>query len=263
MRTMYDSDNIDAIPDSAEIVAFYCDGEPGTATAQQLARFAGKVLVPITRKTGVRAKVADIEPGCIWPPSEARSHFEQGLSDTAYFGESNRGEVEQALQGLTFHRWVAAYPGNGDQLLDSNDVAHQYANSDTSGGHYDLSVVSDQWPTVAASTTQEGAVSNVPAQDSSDQPIEDAKGVEKLQAPIVDAVSVPGGRYLVAADGGVFGFGDAPYFGSIPDLIKEGKITELHAAICSIVAVDNRGYTLIAEDGGEFVFGQGTTYGPL
>lgn len=32
---VYDSDNLDDIPDDAPIVAYYDDGEPGTATTEQ------------------------------------------------------------------------------------------------------------------------------------------------------------------------------------------------------------------------------------
>ena len=258
LRIMYDSDNIDAIPDTAEIVAFYCDGEPGTASVQQLERFAGKTLVPITRRVGVTAKVVDIEPGCVWPPDQAYDQIKNGLSDTAYFDESNRQAVEAALNGLVYHKWVAAYPGVGEQLQEPDDAAHQYANSNTSGGHYDLSVVSDTWP---VNTTTGGQVTNVepatPAQDSQDQPLEDADANARLQAPIVDAVYFAGGGYMVAADGGVFPYGNAVYHGSIPQLQQESKMGALHAAICTILAVDNRGYTLVAEDGGTFMFGTG------
>lgn len=269
MRKMYDSDNLDDIPADAEIVAFYNDGEPGTATPEQLQRFSGKVLVPITRKVGVVAKVADIEPGCIWPPSEAVVQFQNGDSDTAYYNESDRGEVEAVLNsaGVKYYKWVAAYPGNGENLLQPGDSAHQYADPESgSGGHFDLSVVSDSWPVPveqAPNTPVEGESVSTVHTDYNDEPLEDAKDSVQLQAPVVDAVQITGGRYLVAADGGVFCFGDAKYYGSIPDLIKEGKMGPLQAAVCTIIAVDNRGYTLITQDGGEFVFGAGVSEGSL
>ena len=268
LRIMYDSDNIDDIPDTADIVMFYCDGEPGTATKEQLARFANKTLVPCTRVAGVPGKVVDIEPGCVWPPAAARPLFEQGLSDTAYFAESNRSLVEQALQGLSYYSFPASYDPSlpldqRQQLLLPTDCAHQYASQSTgSGGHFDLSVVSDTWPTPIGGTQL--VIPDVVGQDSTDQPLEAADGKEQLQAPIVDGVTVPGvGTYLVGADGGVFALGGAPFYGSIPQLQSEGKMGKLDAAICTILAVDGRGYTLVAEDGGTFKFGTGPSVSPL
>lgn len=248
MRAMYDSDNIDDIPADVEAVMYYVDGEPGTPTPEQLQRFAGKTLVPITRKVGVKAKVIDVEPACVWPPSEARTQIEQGLSDTVYYGLDTESEVLAALQGLTFHRFVAHYDDN--PVIDNPEwVAKQYQNSTMSGGHYDVSVLSDNWP-IPANVPQENPVTNA---DYTDAPIEAADAKEQLAAPIVDAVTVKNGTgvYMVAADGGVFCSGDAPFHGNATDV-------KLAHAICAIVAApDGSGYTLVAEDGGTFRYGNG------
>jgi len=52
----------------------------------------------------------------------------------------------------------------------------------------------------------------------------------------------------VAADGGVFAFGDARFFGSMGG-------QHLNAPVVSMVATDGSGYFLAASDGGVFAFG--------
>ena len=57
------------------------------------------------------------------------------------------------------------------------------------------------------------------------------------------------GYWEVAADGGIFGFGDAPFYGSMG-----GK--PLNAAVVGIAATpDGGGYWEVAADGGIFAFG--------
>ena len=80
-----------------------------------------------------------------------------------------------------------------------------------------------------------------------------------LNAPIVGISATPNGRgyWLVAADGGVFTFGDAAFEGSL------GNVT-LNAPIVGISATpDGRGYWLVAADGGVFTFGDAAFEGSL
>ena len=77
-----------------------------------------------------------------------------------------------------------------------------------------------------------------------------------LNAPIVGMAATPNGKgyWLVANDGGVFGF-NAPFFGSL------GSI-HLNSPIVGIAATPTgRGYWLIAGDGGVFTFGDAHFYG--
>jgi hypothetical protein len=63
------------------------------------------------------------------------------------------------------------------------------------------------------------------------------------------AVSPDGAGYsLVAADGGVFAFGDARFFGSMGG-------QRLNAPVVAMVATDGNGYFLAASDGGVYAFG--------
>ncbi len=76
---------------------------------------------------------------------------------------------------------------------------------------------------------------------------------EWLNAPIVGIVPTPSGLgyWLVAADGGVFAFGDAWFVGSIPGVLAPGAT--LNAAIDSMVTYGD-GYLMVAKDGGVFNF---------
>lgn len=85
-------------------------------------------------------------------------------------------------------------------------------------------------------------------------------GARPLDAPIVAAAitSTGKGYWLVGADGGVFNFGDAPFFGSCYTL----NFTGLHGTkplpkpVCSIAKLpDDLGYWLLAQDGTIFNFG--------
>ena len=84
-------------------------------------------------------------------------------------------------------------------------------------------------------------------------------GGKPLNAPIVGMAATPngGGYWLVGADGGVFAFGNAKFYGSMG-----GK--NLNKPIVGIAASqDGNGYYLVASDGGIFSFGDAKFYGSL
>ncbi len=64
----------------------------------------------------------------------------------------------------------------------------------------------------------------------------------------IAATADGGGYWLVAADGGVFAYGDAVFSGS------HGG-SPLNSPVVSIVAGQEGGYSLIAADGGVFSYG--------
>ncbi|MHB1891615.1 MAG: hypothetical protein ACYCUF_12140, partial [Acidimicrobiales bacterium] len=77
-------------------------------------------------------------------------------------------------------------------------------------------------------------------------------------APVVGMAATPdgGGYWLVAADGGVFSFGDASFFGSMGS-------QKLNAPVVGMAATpDGGGYWLVAADGGVFSFGSNNSGGP-
>ena len=64
-----------------------------------------------------------------------------------------------------------------------------------------------------------------------------------------------GGYWLVAADGGIFSYGDAGFFGSAGSL-------HLNAPIVGMAATrDGGGYWLVAADGGIFSYGDAGFFG--
>ncbi len=80
-----------------------------------------------------------------------------------------------------------------------------------------------------------------------------------LNAPAVGIASMPNGQgyWLTAADGGVFAFGTAPFYGSMGG-------THLAAPIVGIASTpDGLGYWLVAADGGLFAFGDAGFYGSM
>jgi hypothetical protein len=79
----------------------------------------------------------------------------------------------------------------------------------------------------------------------------------RLTKPVVDIAGTPSGEgyWLVAADGGLFTFGDAGYFGSLGNL-------RLNKPIVGMAATPSgNGYWMVASDGGMFSFGDATFKG--
>ncbi len=76
---------------------------------------------------------------------------------------------------------------------------------------------------------------------------------------IVSIIATPdgGGYYLIGADGGVFAYGDATYYGSLPGM----KITPNQPIVGAALTADGKGYYLVGKDGGVFTFGDAQFYG--
>jgi hypothetical protein len=82
-------------------------------------------------------------------------------------------------------------------------------------------------------------------------------GAHLLNQPVVGMASSPSGNgyWLVAADGGIFSFGDAQFHGST------GAI-RLNQPIVGMAAHNSgAGYWFVARDGGVFAFGAAPYYG--
>jgi hypothetical protein len=81
--------------------------------------------------------------------------------------------------------------------------------------------------------------------------------ISNLDKPIVGMASAPGtdGYWLVAADGGVFSYGNAAFYGSAATF-------HLNQPIVGMASTpDGDGYWLVAADGGVFSFGNAAFYG--
>ena len=84
-----------------------------------------------------------------------------------------------------------------------------------------------------------------------------ANAVANPNAPVVGIAATHDGAgyWLVGSDGGVFGYGDAPFFGSTGSL-------HLNAPIVGMAATaDGGGYWLVARDGGVFNYGDAGFFG--
>ena len=69
-----------------------------------------------------------------------------------------------------------------------------------------------------------------------------------LNKPIVGMAATPDGKgyWLVASDGGIFSYGDAPFYGSTGDVVAHGRSSAWPPT------PDGKGYWLVASDGGVF-----------
>jgi hypothetical protein len=82
-------------------------------------------------------------------------------------------------------------------------------------------------------------------------------GALRLWQPVVGMAATASGRgyWLVAADGGVFSFGDAHFYGST------GGLRLWQPVVGMAATASGRGYWLVAADGGVFSFGDAHFYG--
>jgi hypothetical protein len=146
----YDSDNLDDIPADAQLVLYYADNEPGSATSAQLARFSTPYKQSITRRYGIPAYWGDVEAGCL-SISQGAAMFQQGLVSGLYVDSSDWPTLRAAIPSLIPKYWIAeypfTYPSNPSIERDHPDwiplgcVMWQFAGSPgTSPGHYDQSV---------------------------------------------------------------------------------------------------------------------------
>ncbi|HEX4082985.1 MAG TPA: hypothetical protein VHX40_08485, partial [Acidimicrobiales bacterium] len=106
----------------------------------------------------------------------------------------------------------------------------------------------------------DGAVSVLGAAgDSCPDEFHGSMAGQPLNQPIVGMASTPDGAgyWLVAADGGIFAFGDAQFYGSMG-----GR--SLNQPIVGMASTpDGKGYWLVAADGGLFAFGDAGFHGSM
>lgn len=148
VRYMDDAANLEFIdPATVDLIAYYVDGNYVPSNAQ-LARFAGKVHVPISvNPSGNAGVVLDgapdngstgEEPG--WVARRRRS----GVDPTVYTSLSLWPDLIRAMNSAGVaqpHWWIAEW-NDRPEMIDGA-VAHQYTNN---GNKWDRSVVADYWP---------------------------------------------------------------------------------------------------------------------
>lgn len=146
---IYDSTNPDDIPTTASVVAGYVDGIYAWSDAGWL-RFPNAAKISIAVSASSQADALDVETGDATPsqaPGWVNAQLARGVKQPwVYVNRSNRWAVESACQAAGIQPtqmglWVATLDGTQSVPAGPYPVAAvQYANSATSGGHYDLSI---------------------------------------------------------------------------------------------------------------------------
>jgi hypothetical protein len=148
VRFMDDAANLEYIdPATIDLIAYYVDGRY-VPTSAQLARFAGKVHVPISvNPSGNLGVVLDgapdngltgEEPG--WVARRRRA----GVDPTVYTSLSLWPTLIRAMNSAGVaqpHWWIADWNGRPEMI--DGAIAHQYVNN---GNKWDRSIVADYWP---------------------------------------------------------------------------------------------------------------------
>ncbi len=153
---------------------------------------------------------------------------------------------------------VAAAPAGGAWTVDAAGVVENY------GGVYhlgDLNGLDLNAPIVDIDVTASGQGYLLVAADGGvfafgDAEFSGSAADLDLAAPVVGISIQADGYWLAAADGGVFAYGTIPFYGSAGAL-------NLAAPIVDIDANDADGYRLVGIDGGVFGFGEVEFYGSL
>ena len=231
MTLCYDSTNPQQIPTSAPIVAGYIDGLYAWSPSEW-ALFPNAQHVTITVFGAAGARVADCESGDLTVKASAlwaQREVSAGRRPTIYSDTSSYSSIVAACNQIGVSRgawdWWAADPTGGPHLVASS-VATQFAWNklgQTNGRNVDISVTDGSWP---------GSIT----------PVSPSKPVTVGIAPTTDGK----GYWIAAADGGVFAYGNAPFYGSLGG-------QKLSAPIIDIAACGS-GYYLIGADGAVYAF---------
>ena len=148
MATMYDSTDPGAIPSGADLVAGYVDGLykwPATAWKPW------RSTVTIAVEPSTPADVLDVETGNPTTPALAIAWVTTmraaGRRPTLYCNRSTWPDLAFAFDRagvIPPAWWIADWTSFPHDLGGASAV--QYANPETSGGHYDLSLTQPGWP---------------------------------------------------------------------------------------------------------------------
>ncbi len=250
-RTMYDALDLTAIPENAQMVAYY---PHDSRTTGSVSRFSHSTVLVTIDNHGDQpdCDVLDVEPGAAWPPGSVVDSWlaakaAQSKTGTIYCNLSNIGAV-RAATGRAFYWWAAQWTNAPHSVAGS--VATQYEGA----GSYDLSLVTDDtWPQAAPPETSSSSWPDVN---------EGAKG------PVVEVI-----QYLLGAHGHAVtvdgGFGAttktaAEAFQRSAGLPASGGIGSLTWP--KLIVVVQRGSTgsavkavqLVLDVGGDGIFGPST-----
>lgn len=244
-QVMYDSVTTLDIPANAELILAYIDGKYKNLAAVT-ARFPHATVIPVTTSIAgaLQAVVYDCERGdgnaqtaATWAANKIKIR-QRPTTYCSRIGSPGYGwpDVKAALTAIgiptnAVDYGIADYTSKPHLLVGS--AFTQYANPPSSGGDYDVSLTNGVWP-------------NVPPPSV-------------LNKPAAQMVATKSGKgyWIVAADGGVFDYGDASFHGSLPGL----GVTPNAPIVSMTITADEGGYWLLGADGGVFCFGNALFYG--
>lgn len=154
--TMYDSTSAADIPADAQVVAGYVDGAYAwsglpTVPSGDWARFPNAKRIAISVNGGSLADFWDCEPGN-FTPDQAAQQVRANMGTGVYCSLSQADAVVQAMAGYAIPEadrllWIADWNGKPHMpsVAGATVLACQYADPVTSGGHYDLSLVTAEF----------------------------------------------------------------------------------------------------------------------
>lgn len=234
MQTMYDAVNVANIPADATLIAAYIDGAYANVQAMR-DRFPAARIVTIT-VTGARdADVLDVETGDATPehaPDWVKRMRDKGRTPTVYCPSSLWLPCMRAFdaRGIAYPAWWIAHYEK-DPVIPAGAVAKQYRNAVPPG--YDVSSTLDSWPDSA--------------------PIHKVAPMFDPPVSTVASVAAPDGRggWLLLADGGVYTFGDAQFYGAP---IGKAYWGARKPALIRLSAHPGKVYDVLATDGAEYSY---------
>lgn len=213
------------------------------------------------------------------PANQVSSHFAVDLDGTAYqfvdtankaWAEAagNSGWLSVETVGYDATHLTAAQVTGVARILDMASLQEKFAlqvTDDPVNGH-GLILHSDggvAWgnhpcPGLLRAAQRPLIVSTAVAMRGtpSPGPTNPPKGIA-LKAPAVAILDTNdgGGYYIVGADGGVFTYGGAVFYGSLGSVALKAPITG------AFLSPTGKGYTMVGADGGVFTFGDAKYYG--
>lgn len=161
---MYDSVTAADIPASAQMVAGYINGRYAWSQADW-DRFPNAIKLRISVFASEPADVLDVEPGdadVTQAPAWIQLCQANGIAKPIiYCSVSNLAQITSLCAGLTYRVWTAHYTGQ-PHITPGADMTQYTDPTYGSGGHWDLTAVSDAW---LAEWQADHPVATAPASD--------------------------------------------------------------------------------------------------
>jgi hypothetical protein len=139
--------------------------------------------------------------------------------------------------------------GATPQAIEQAFMADPAHRDNILGGYTEVGVGADEAPNGMLYVTVDLV------QPGSGQPVAAAGACSDSDPIDVPSANAARGYYVLGNDGGIFSYGNAPFYGSVP-----GDGLHIHAVLMSLTP-DQAGYWILGADGGVFSFGDAGYYG--